>query len=100
MDKDDDESVAYREVLSDNARSAFDLVVDLETQALVEEALTTLNPAFRAAVVLRDIEDLSYEEIAEVLQVSLGTVKSRILRNVSLACPYMLSPPTTFPSRS
>jgi RNA polymerase sigma-70 factor (ECF subfamily) len=55
-------------------------VSDLETQALVEEALTTLNPAFRAAVVLRDIEDLSYEEIADVLQVSLGTVKSRILR--------------------
>ena len=35
---------------------------------------------FRAAVVLRDIENLSYEEIAEILQVSLGTVKSRILR--------------------
>ena len=47
---------------------------------MIEEALTGLNPAFRAAVVLRDIEDLSYEEIAEVLQVSLGTVKSRILR--------------------
>jgi RNA polymerase sigma-70 factor (ECF subfamily) len=49
-------------------------------RALVEDALTGLNPQFRAAVVLRDIEDLSYEEIAEVLQVSLGTVKSRILR--------------------
>jgi RNA polymerase sigma-70 factor (ECF subfamily) len=47
---------------------------------LIEEALTDVNPAFRAAVVLRDIEDLSYEEIAEILQVSLGTVKSRILR--------------------
>ncbi|MDQ6704946.1 MAG: hypothetical protein M3Z85_03150, partial [Acidobacteriota bacterium] len=31
-------------------------------------------------IVLRDLEDLSYDEIAEVLQISLGTVKSRILR--------------------
>ena len=35
---------------------------------------------FRTAVVLRDIEDLSYEEIADVMQVSLGTVKSRLVR--------------------
>jgi len=35
---------------------------------------------FRAAIVLRDVEDLSYEEIADVLDVSLGTVKSRITR--------------------
>ena len=47
---------------------------------MIEAALTRINPTFRAAVVLRDITDLSYEEIAEVLQVSLGTVKSRILR--------------------
>jgi len=47
---------------------------------LVEQALAELNPNFRAAVILRDIEDLSYEEIAEVLDISLGTVKSRILR--------------------
>lgn len=80
LEKDDDESISYQEVLSDPGRSAFDLVADIETHALVEEALVGLNPAFRAAVVLRDIEDLSYEEIAEVLQVSLGTVKSRILR--------------------
>ena len=66
--------------MPDPGRSAFDVVSDLETHALIEEALTGLNPVFRAAVILRDIEDLSYEEIAEVLQVSLGTVKSRILR--------------------
>ena len=47
---------------------------------LIEEALLRINPVFRSAVVLRDLEDLSYEEIADVLQVSLGTVKSRILR--------------------
>jgi RNA polymerase sigma-70 factor, ECF subfamily len=80
LEKDDEESLSLQEVLQDPGRSAFDLMCDVETQSLVEEALTTLNPAFRAAVVLRDIEDLSYEEIAEVLQVSLGTVKSRILR--------------------
>jgi RNA polymerase sigma-70 factor (ECF subfamily) len=47
---------------------------------LVEKALTRINPVFRTAVVLRDVQNLSYEEIAEILQVSLGTVKSRILR--------------------
>lgn len=80
LEKDDDESLSFRDVLPDPGRSAFDLACDVETHALIEEALTGLNPAFRAAVVLRDIEDLSYEEIAEVLQVSMGTVKSRILR--------------------
>ena len=80
LEKEDDESLSFQEVLPDPGRSAFDVVSHIEMQALVEEALTHLNPAFRAAVVLRDIEDLSYEEIAEVLQVSLGTVKSRILR--------------------
>jgi RNA polymerase sigma-70 factor (ECF subfamily) len=80
LETDEDSSVNYGEILSDRGRSAFDLVSDRETHALIEEALTGLNPAFRAAVILRDIEDLSYEEIAEVLGVSLGTVKSRILR--------------------
>jgi RNA polymerase sigma-70 factor (ECF subfamily) len=42
--------------------------------------LKRINPIFREAVALRDISDLAYEEIAEILGVSLGTVKSRILR--------------------
>ena len=66
--------------LTDPGRTPFDLTLDQETRALVERALAKLNPNFRAAVVLRDIEDLSYEEIAVVLELSLGTVKSRILR--------------------
>ena len=47
---------------------------------MIEAALDKINPIFREAVVLRDITDLAYEEIAEILGVSLGTVKSRILR--------------------
>ncbi len=46
----------------------------------VQAALDALAPEYRAAVVLCDIEGLSYEEIAEVLQVKLGTVRSRIHR--------------------
>ncbi len=63
-----------------NGPSPFELAAGQEMRAKVERALTLLNPNFRAAVVLRDIEDLSYEEIAAILEVSLGTVKSRILR--------------------
>jgi RNA polymerase sigma-70 factor, ECF subfamily len=66
--------------LSDDARSPYDLVLNEQRRQAIERALETLNPVFRAAVVLRDQEDLSYEEIADVLEVSLGTVKSRILR--------------------
>jgi RNA polymerase sigma-70 factor (ECF subfamily) len=68
------------EVLADSGRSPYDYVFDREKQRLIEAALGRINPAFRESVVLRDIADLSYEEIAAVLQISLGTVKSRILR--------------------
>jgi RNA polymerase sigma-70 factor, ECF subfamily len=76
----DDEAMSYADLLPDAAPSAFDVVAGQETMALLEEALSQMNPSFRAAVILRDLEDLSYEEISVVLGVSLGTVKSRILR--------------------
>jgi len=50
----------------------------------VELALSELKPEFRVAVVLCDIEGLSYEEISEVLGVKIGTVRSRIHRGRSL----------------
>ena len=46
----------------------------------VETALAALSPEFRAAVVLCDIEGLSYDEIASVLDIKIGTVRSRIHR--------------------
>ncbi len=73
-------TVNYAGGMSDPGRSPFDQAADHETRALVEQALEKLNPKFRAAVILRDIEDLNYEDIATVLDVSLGTVKSRIMR--------------------
>jgi RNA polymerase sigma factor (sigma-70 family) len=46
----------------------------------LRSAIATLPEAFRTTIVLREIEGLSYEEIAEVTGVSIGTVKSRIAR--------------------
>lgn len=47
---------------------------------MVDEALASLPPEFRAAVVLRDVCQMDYAEIAEVLEIPSGTVRSRIAR--------------------
>jgi RNA polymerase sigma-70 factor, ECF subfamily len=80
IEKSEDDHTYSLEHAPDPGRSPFDQALDSETRALIERALAEINPVFRTAVVLRDMENLSYEEIAEILQVSLGTVKSRILR--------------------
>jgi len=54
--------------------------LDQRFDADIEAALASLSPEFRAAVVLCDVEGLSYEEIAEVLDLKMGTVRSRIHR--------------------
>jgi RNA polymerase sigma-70 factor (ECF subfamily) len=66
--------------IEDGGPSPFQIAFNSERHALIEQALADINPTFREALVLREIEDCSYEEIAEILQISLGTVKSRILR--------------------
>ena len=73
-------SPSLLDCISDPGRTPFDWALNEERHVLIEAALKDVNPAFRAAVVLRDMDDLSYEEIAEIMQISMGTVKSRILR--------------------
>src|SRR5205807_9526544 len=46
----------------------------------VEEGLRQISEPYRTTVILRDLEEMSYEEIAEITDVSLGTVKSRLTR--------------------
>jgi RNA polymerase sigma-70 factor (ECF subfamily) len=56
------------------------LYVSRESTEAIQQALQKLPAKLRAAVILREIEELSYEEIAKVLHTSVGTVKSRISR--------------------
>jgi len=48
------------------------VTLDHETRSLIEAALGEVNPKFRAALVLREVEGMSYEDIAEILEISLA----------------------------
>ena len=56
------------------------VLVSAETERRIQQALANLPFSHRTVVVLRDIEGLSYEEIAEAVDANLGTVKSRLAR--------------------
>ncbi|MBV9242794.1 MAG: sigma-70 family RNA polymerase sigma factor [Acidobacteria bacterium] len=59
-------------------------LVDDEQSKVIARAIASLPEKYRVAVVLRDVEGRSYEEIAEVMQLGLGTTKSRISRGRGL----------------
>lgn len=76
--RDLDKLYGYNDSLRDFGRSSREAMVANET--LVEEALRTMNPRLRTALVLREIEGLAHEEIADILDVSVSTAKSQISR--------------------
>jgi RNA polymerase sigma-70 factor (ECF subfamily) len=80
LEADVGETLGFQDWIADPGPSPFEQALDHETHRLLETALQEVPSAFRAALVLREIEGLSYDQIAEVLEITLGTVKSRILR--------------------
>jgi RNA polymerase sigma-70 factor, ECF subfamily len=69
--------------LADHTDSPFDHAAQAEVRERVETALRQLPEAFRTVVILREIEGFAYEEISEILNVNIGTVKSRLMRGRS-----------------
>ena len=59
-------------------------MIDDERDRVIARAIATLPPKYRVPVILRDIEGRTYEEIATILELGLGTTKSRISRGRGL----------------
>jgi len=83
IENDEGESFCLADALAADDASPYECAANTEMKERIEAALLTVPEAFRTVVVLREIEGFGYEEIAEILDVNLGTVKSRLTRGRS-----------------
>jgi RNA polymerase sigma-70 factor (ECF subfamily) len=74
------ETFCLADALAADEASPYDCAAQAEMKQRIEDALRKLPEVFRTVVVLREIEGFGYEEIAEILEVNVGTVKSRLTR--------------------
>jgi RNA polymerase sigma-70 factor (ECF subfamily) len=79
-DGDDGAGMFLKDTLVDQHETPFEIFAHEEIRARVEEEIRKVPEPFRTVVILRDIEGFGYEEIAEILNANLGTVKSRLTR--------------------
>jgi RNA polymerase sigma-70 factor (ECF subfamily) len=79
-DADGGDGASFGDRLADPRPSQETHAAGLELKARIQQALAQLSPELREAVVFRDLEDMDYKEIAQVLRIPEGTVKSRISR--------------------
>ena len=79
-DSEEGHPLCIKDTLVDLHESPFELAAQQEVRLRVEEQLRLVAEPFRSTLILRDIEGFAYDEIAEILGINLGTVKSRLMR--------------------
>ncbi len=89
--EDDAQDGDFETFLPSADESPADAAERAELRHLIEQAALALPPDQRATFVLSDVQGMSYEEIAEIMQTSLGTVKSRLSRARAKLRDYLLS---------
>ncbi|RPH92722.1 MAG: sigma-70 family RNA polymerase sigma factor [Calditrichaeota bacterium] len=72
----DDKEYELEDEMADTERQVNSTMTDV----IIQKAISELSPRFRQVIILRDIQELSYEEIGSILHIPLGTVKSRVNR--------------------
>lgn len=75
-----EQHIEQNETITYTTETPEEICLQKEKQNNIMEALQNLSPEHKAVILMRDIQDMTYGEIAECLSVSLGTVKSRIAR--------------------
>ena len=80
LDEETDESIPIKFQLTDKKCKPHEKCISSELEKIIKNAIQELPEQFRIAIVLREFQGLSYEEIAEATHSSIGTVKSRIAR--------------------
>ena len=93
------EDEEHSDILRDNTESPEESLERGELNAFLKASLHILPPEQRAIVVLADIEGLSYEEIAAITSLALGTVKSRLNRARGRLRDYLLAHKEQLPER-
>lgn len=76
--------------IADESQSPEKLLERSMTRDAVRRGLAALTPEFRQILILRELQGMSYDEIAEVLGIESGTVKSRIFRARKKLCAFLL----------
>ena len=99
-DPDDAGGLCLSATLADHGESPFDHAAQGEVRERIEAALRQLPEAFRTVVILREIEGFAYEEISEILNVNLGTVKSRLTRGRSALRTLLVTKSVIAPENS
>jgi RNA polymerase sigma-70 factor, ECF subfamily len=99
-DSEDDAGLCLSATLADHGDSPFDHAAQAEVRERVEAALRQLPEVFRTVVILREIEGFAYEEISEILNVNLGTVKSRLTRGRSALRALLVNKSVIAPENS
>lgn len=71
---------SFENITKDNGNSPFKKLLDKEFFKKIEESVSELSPLQREVILLREMDDLSYEEIADITQSNIGVVKGRLYR--------------------
>lgn len=80
LDDDSDDNVALKLTVASDAPGPEELIESMELSEQVQQCLNMLSEEYRLILIMREIQGFSYDEIATAMEISLGTVKSRLSR--------------------